>query len=67
LGGSAANFTVVSSDNEVAAFARRQGAKAISSREFAAAINRPGKRGTNSENSANEDMDYWLKQFGENS
>ncbi len=67
LGGSAANYFVVSSDHEVAAFARRQGAKAISSREFAAAINLPGRHEATTKTSPNEDLDYWLMQFGENS
>lgn len=67
LGGSAANYTVISSDHEVAAFARRQGAKAISSREFARTINRPGRHEADAKTPPNEDLDYWLMQFGENS
>lgn len=67
LGRSAANYIVVSSDHEVAEFARRQGAKAVSSRELAAAINRPGRHEASAKTLPNEDLDYWLMQFGENS
>ena len=67
LGGSAANYTVVSSDHEVAAFAQRQGAKTISSREFAADIRKPAGRAAAGKPMADDDLEFWLKQFGENS
>ncbi len=66
LEGSAKNYTVVSSDYEVSDFARRKGAKTLSSREFAGLVNSSGKS-TPSGKSSDDDIDYWLNRFGKNS
>lgn len=66
-GGAARNYTVISSDHEVANFAQHKGARAISSREFAAAIQMSGRSTAAGEKSQEDDLDYWLRQFGKNS
>ena len=67
LGASARNYTVVSSDNEVSACARKNGAKAVSSREFALQVNKPSKSSKTGKSNQEDDLDYWMKKFGENS
>jgi predicted RNA-binding protein with PIN domain len=66
-GGAARNFTVVSSDQEVASFAQHKGARAISSREFALTVQQSGRSRSSGKAKPEDDLDYWLKQFGENS
>jgi len=63
LGRSAANYTVITSDKEVADNARRQGAKVISSKEFAQKLSAPGKGKKSDGQEIVEDVDYWLKVF----
>ncbi|MBM3137908.1 MAG: hypothetical protein FJZ98_06950 [Chloroflexi bacterium] len=67
LGGAAGNYTVVSSDLDVVSFAQRKGARAISSREFAATIQQSSKGPGAGKPTSDDDLDYWLKQFGKNS
>ena len=63
LGRSAANYTVITSDNEVADSARRMGAKVISSSEFARKLFSTGKGKKSGGPEIVEDVDYWLKVF----
>ena len=67
LGRSAANYTVITSDNEVADNARRQGARVISSAEFARTLSAPGKSRKSGKQEPVEDVDYWLKVFKDKS
>lgn len=66
-GKAAGNFTVVSSDREVSNFAQQKGARAIPSWEFAAAIRQSDKSQGGGKINPEDDLDYWLKQFGEDS
>jgi hypothetical protein len=66
-GGASRNYTVVSSDHEVASFAQHKGAKVISSREFASAVHQSGRSRGGEKMNPEDDLDYWLKKFGENS
>jgi len=66
-GGAARNYTVVSSDQEVASFAQRKGARVISSREFALTVQQSSKSRGAGKSASEDDLDYWLKKFGENS
>jgi len=67
IGGAARNYTVVSSDHEVASFALHKGARAIPSWEFAAAIRQSDKSQGGGKITPEDDLDYWLRQFGDNS
>ena len=63
LGRSAANYTVITSDNEVGDRARRMGAKVLSSAEFAQKLSAGRKVKKSSKQEPVEDVDYWLKVF----
>ena len=67
LGGSARNYTVVSSDNEVADFTLKNGAKSVSSREFAFQVNESWQNRQPGNSAQDDDLDFWLKTFGHNS
>jgi len=67
MGRSAANYTVVTSDNEVAGNALRLGAKVLSSAEFARKLSGYGKEKKDGKQEIVEDVDYWLKVFKEKS
>ena len=67
LGGDARNHTIVTSDHWIADNARAVGASVISSDDFARKLrstpSKPEKKAKNSD----EDIDYWLDAFQENS
>ena len=63
LGRSAANYTVITSDNEVGDSARRLGARVLSSAEFARKLSTPSKSKKSGKQEPVEDVDYWLKVF----
>ena len=63
LGRSAANYTVITSDNEVADNARRMGARVLSSAEFARKLSAPTHSKKSGKQEPVEDVDYWLKVF----
>jgi len=63
LGRSAANYTVITSDNEVADNAQRSGARVLSSAEFAQKLTVHEKSGKSGEKEQAEDVDYWLRMF----
>jgi len=63
LGRSAANYTVITSDNEVADSAQRLGARVQSSEEFARILSTPAKRRKSNKQDPGEDVEYWLKIF----
>ena len=62
LGGEAANYTVVTSDQHLRESAMRHGARVISSAEFSRML---FKQKGNEEHHEDEhgDLDYWLRQF----
>ena len=64
LGRSAANYTVITSDNEVGDRARQMGARVLSSAEFAQKLSAvTGKSKKRSKQGPVEDVDYWLEIF----
>jgi len=64
LGRSAANYTVITSDNEVGDSAQRLGARVLSSAEFAQKLSAVRGKGKKSNKQGPvEDVDYWLKVF----
>ncbi len=67
LGRSAVNYTVVTSDNEVADNARRLGARVLSSAEFARKLSISANVRKSSKQEPAVDVDYWLKVFKEKS
>jgi uncharacterized protein len=67
LGKTAENYTVVTSDLEVRDNARRMGAKVMSSAEFANKLSSGGKQNKTGKVRPVEDLDFWLKAFGEES
>ena len=64
LGRTAANYTVVTSDQEVSDSARRLGAQVLSSAQFAQGLTSRGKREKSGNREPSNDVDYWLKIFG---
>jgi predicted RNA-binding protein with PIN domain len=65
LGRKAANWTVVSSDREVQAGARRAGANVMSSEEFARELEAPpASKAADAQPTTNE-VDEWLALFGD--
>lgn len=67
LGGAARNYTVISSDNEVAAYAQQLGAKTLSSHKFAELLDPPAGGENPSKSAPQDGTDYWLSIFGEDS
>lgn len=67
LGRAAANYTVVSSDHEVIAFAQKMGARTLSSSQFASMLCAAGKKRNASKTIPPDDTDYWLRVFGDHS
>lgn len=70
LGGEARNWTVVSSDHRVQAEARAQGARVVSAEEFARWLqatdsSAPAKPSSKEAPLSPEEVDYWLRLFGE--
>lgn len=62
LGGSAKNYTVVSSDNEIVTYVKRLGAHSLSSQEFAKRV-KSFRKNTPHQSSPDNDVDFWLEQF----
>jgi uncharacterized protein len=67
LGRSAPNYTVVTSDQKIRDNARRMGAQVLSSAEFAKKLKTIVIKKKGNECEPTDDVDYWLKIFGENS
>lgn len=69
LGGAARNYTVVSGDREVSAYAQNQGARTLTSREFASRVyaQATDRQSTRKNPESSEDTDYWLNLFKKNS
>lgn len=63
LGRSAANYTVITSDNAVGDNALRLGARVLSSVEFARKLSAPVKSRKSGKHEPVEDVDYWLNVF----
>ena len=68
LGRTSANYTVITSDNEVGDRAQRLGARVLSSAKFAQKLSTvPGKGKKSGMQDPVEDVDYWLKVFNRKS
>ncbi|WP_299025474.1 NYN domain-containing protein [uncultured Thermanaerothrix sp.] len=70
LGGEARNWTVVSSDHRVQAEARARGARVVSAEDFARwlladKLSAPTKPAPEEAPLSPEEVDYWLRLFGE--
>jgi len=63
----AKNYTVVSSDLDIIAKASKSGARTISSREFAALIEERKTKKEEPKSPPDNDIEYWIKKFGEKS
>lgn len=65
IGRTASNWTVVSSDREVTAAARRAGARCLQSETFAAELQTrsPGPAPEKPEGSSSEEVASWLREF----
>jgi predicted RNA-binding protein with PIN domain len=67
LAGAARNWTVVSSDREVQAAARRSHAGVLASEEFARQLRAPGREAgqvAEERTLTTQEVDEWLKRFG---
>lgn len=63
----AKNYTVVTSDREIIARAQRLGAHTISSSNFAGIVAEISNKKEEAKTDPDNDIDFWMKKFGEKS
>ena len=67
LSGNAKNYTIVTSDNWIADKARAVGASVINSEDFARILHNDSQKAQGKSKSCENDIDYWLDIFQNNS